>query len=854
MADARKVEISLSVNGRTLTIGVAPETPLLWVLRDELALSGTKFGCGIGRCGACTVLIDGTAIRSCVTPASRVAGRSITTIEGLSADGPHPVQQAWLDEDVAQCGYCQSGQLMRAVSLLGATPEPSDSDIDRAFSHNLCRCGTYGRIRRAIHRAAVIAHTTGSRFTEEATGSGDSAGTPTGSSVPSFALNPFVRISPDGTVTIVSPKMEMGQGAFTALAMLVAEELDCEWSQVRVEGAPAGEAFFHTEWGAQITGGSSSTSSEWDRMRRSGAHARARLIGAAAELWGIAVEHCHTDGGYVCHPDGQRLPYGELAERAAGKDAPETVRLKDPGTFRIVGNPTLRIDSRSQATGAPLYGIDLRVPGMLTAVVARSPRFGARVKRWDASRARGVPGVKAVEEVPTGIAVAATGFAAARRGMEALNITWAGGSDVSTEALTERFRKLAVEEGDIARNDGNAEKALASAARTIVAEYEVPYLAHAPMEPLNCAVRIGPDHCEIWAGSQVQTNHQAVAARICGLAPERVTLHTMQAGGSFGRRINSDFIDEAVHVARAIGHPVKVVWMREDDIRGGWYRPMWFDRIEGGLGADGRINAWRHVTVGQSIEASTSAREPEPGEIDPFSVEGASDMAYSIPNVLVSLHTLSLPVPVQWWRSVGHSHSAFAVESFVDELCREAARDPVQFRLEMLAGDARRSRVLELAADKAGWGRSLSSGTALGVAVHKSFGTYVAEVAEVTVPDNGVPRVERVVCAVDCGTVVNPGAVRAQMEGGIIFGLTAAMHGAITLKEGRVEQGNFNDYPLLTMAESPEIEVHIVHSDEPPSGAGEPGVPPIAPAVTNAIFAACGRRIRRLPIAPQFRS
>jgi isoquinoline 1-oxidoreductase beta subunit len=532
---------------------------------------------------------------------------------------------------------------------------------------------------------------------------------------------------------------------------------------------------------------------------------------------------------------------------------PQKVKLKDPSAFKIIGQPVRRLDTPEKVDGRAVFGIDARVPGMLTAVVARSPVFGGKIRSVKMEKARSVPGVKKVVRIDSGVAVAATNFWSAVLGREALQISWDEGSlsQLSTEGLRKEYADLSKKPGVAARKEGDARKALAEAARQLQAEYEVPYLAHAMMEPLNCLVDLRARSCEIWTGTQFQTVDRDAAARTAGLKPEAVTIHTTFLGGGFGRRANphSDFVVEAVQVAKAVRKPVKVIWTREDDTRGGYYRPMWFDRIAAGLDNQGNPTAWQHTIVGQSILAGT----PFEGAmvktgIDAVSVEGAADIPYAIPNLLVDLHSPKSGIPVLWWRSVGHSHTAFVVESFIDELAHLAGKDPFDFRDRLLSKHPRHKGVLKLAAEKAGWGKPLPEGRSRGIAVHESFGSFIAQVAEVSVSPEGKVRVHRVVCAVDCGRIVNPDTIAAQMEGAVAFGLSAALLGEITFKGGRVQQGNFDSYPILRLNQMPEVEVHIVSSQEAPGGIGEPGVPPIAPAVANAIFAATGKRIRRLPI------
>ncbi len=666
--------------------------------------------------------------------------------------------------------------------------------------------------------------------------------------------NAWVRIGADGTVTILVAKSEMGQGVYTSMPMLIAEELEVAWSQIRVEAAPAAPAYKHAVYGIQVTGGSTSVSSSWDQLRTVGATARQMLISAAAKKWQVEPASCRAENGTVHHPpSGRKADYGSLAEQASKLPVPANVSLKAPKDFKIIGTSMPRLDTPGKLDGSAQFGLDVSIPGMLTAVVARPVVFGARVKSFKAEKAKTIPGVKAVAQVPTGIVVAAGDFWSAQMGREALEIEWdeGVGAKLSTEGLRKEYAALAEKPGTSARKEGAPEAALTTAAKGLEAIYEVPYLAHATMEPLNCVVQLAEASCEIWTGTQFQGGDQSAAAAAAGLKPEQVKIHTMLLGGGFGRRANphSDFVVEAVQVAKALKAPVKVVWTREDDMRGGYYRPIWYSRLAAGLDPEGKPVAWTHRIVGQSIIAGTAFEQAMvQNGIDATSVEGAADLPYAIPNLLVDLHSPKNVVPVQWWRSVGHSHTGFVVESFIDELAAAAAKDPYEFRRDLLAGHPRHRGVLELAAKKSGWGTPLPAGRSRGIAVHASFGSFIAQVAEVSVATDGRIAVHRVVCAVDCGRVVNPDTVAAQMESGIIFGLSAALMGEITLKEGRVEQSNFHDYPILRQKESPQIEVHIVPSTEKPTGVGEPGVPPVAPAVANAVFAATGVRLRRLPM------
>ncbi len=666
-------------------------------------------------------------------------------------------------------------------------------------------------------------------------------------------FGPFLRISPDNTITIIVNKSEMGQGVYTSLSMLVAEELECEWRSIRVEAAPVDPAYNHTAFGIQITGGSTSVQTEWERMSKVGAAAREMLIAAAAGLWGVGKTQCRADKGMVIHKNGKKLTYGQLAEKAAEMKVPDKITLKKPSAYKIIGTPVARLDTPAKVNGSALFGCDVNIPGALTALIARPPVFGGKVKSFNAAKAKAIPGVKDIIEVETGIAVIADTFPSAEKGREALEIAWDEGAlaTLTTAGIRQEYSRLAGSPGAIARKEGDPEKILKGTYKQIEAEYEVPYLAHATMEPLNCVVDLRADRCEIWTGTQSQTSDRNAAAGVSGLRPEQIRLHTMFLGGGFGRRGNphSDFVTEAVQVAKRVKKPLKVIWTREDDMMGGYYRPFWYDRMSAGLDPGGNLMAWHHTIVGQSIMAGTFFEEGQIKKgVDPTSVEGAAEIPYEIPNLLVQLHSPKTGVPVQWWRSVGHSHTGFVVESFIDEIAHSAVKDPYEFRRNLLANHPRHRGVLEMAAQKAGWGKPLAKGRARGIAMHESFGSFVAQVAEVSVSPGGEVRVHKVVCAVDCGRFVNPGIIEAQMESGIVFGLSAALYGAITFKNGRVEQDNFDTYPLLRIGEMPVVEVHIVKNAEAPGGIGEPGTPPIAPAVTNAIFAATGKRIRRLPI------
>ncbi len=674
-----------------------------------------------------------------------------------------------------------------------------------------------------------------------------------------FAPNAFVRISADDIVTVVAKHVELGQGSYTGLATLVAEELDADWTKVKVEGAPADAKLYNNlSWGpTQGTGGSSAIANSYEQLRKAGATARAMLVAAAAANWNVPAEAITVERGVVMH-EGRKASFGQLAKMAAGLPVPTEVKLKDPKDFRLIGKKISRKDSAAKCNGSARYTIDMKLPGMLTAVVAHPPLFGATLTSFDAAKAKLVKDVVAVVQIPEGVAVLATNFWAAKQGRDALAVEWdeSAANKLGSAEIFAQYKVLAQKRGLPALSTGNTEAALSAAAKTLTAAYEFPYLAHAAMEPMNCVVKLGNDGCEVWNGEQLQTVDQANIASALGLKPEQVKINMLFAGGSFGRRANpvSDYPLEATHIAKAINGraPVKLQWTREDDMRAGYFRPIYYHVLRAGFDPSGHLVAWHQNIVGQSILTGTPF-EPMlvKDGIDPTSVEGAANLPYAIPNLLVELHSTRIGVPVQWWRSVGSTHTAFSTETFMDELAAAAGQDPVEFRRALLAQHPRHLGVLNLAAEKAAWGTPLPHGWARGVAVHESFKTFVAQVAEVSMKADGSFRVERVVCAVDCGVAVNPDVVRAQMEGGIGFGLAAALDGAITLKEGRVEQSNFHDYRVLRMNEMPRIEVHIIDSKENPTGVGEPGTPVIAPAVCNALFVLTGKRIRTLPIRAQ---
>lgn len=672
-----------------------------------------------------------------------------------------------------------------------------------------------------------------------------------------FTPNAFIRVTPDDQVTLVVDKSEMGQGVMTSLPMLLADEMDADWPKVRLEQAGAHAAYKNPLIGMQATGGSTSVRSSWLPLRQAGATARALLVQAAAQRWQVEASDCRTENGVVHGPAGQRASYGELADAAARLPLPAHVALKRPQDLRLIGRPLARVDIPEKTTGQAVFGLDVRVPGMLVACVAQPPAFGASVRAVHDQAARAVPGVHSVQRISGGVAVLAQDFWTARKGRDALRIDWDMGPNAALDdaAIDRMFRQAAEHPGASAWKVGDGDAALQSAAqrgaKVLQASYSVPFLAHATMEPMNCTAHVQRERVDIWGPTQAQGLNQMVASRITGLPEHAVHVHTTLLGGGFGRRFEQDFVAQAVELSKAVSRPVKVVWTRDDDTRHDFYRPANLHLLRAALGDDGQVQAWSHKIVGPSIFSRVFPQYVK-GGIDDTSVQGAVKLPYALPNAQTRYVMCNTPVPVGFWRSVGHSITAFTVESFIDELAHAAGADPYQFRRRLLQhGDARALRVLDAAARAAGWGKPLEAGHHHGIAVHHSFGSYVSEVAEVSVAANGELRVHRVTCAVDCGQVVNPDTVKAQLQSAVIYGLTAALLDRISLRDGGVVEGNFDTYRMLRMDAAPPIDVHIVDSDHPPGGMGEPGTPPIAPALANAVFAATGKRVRTLPIRAQ---
>lgn len=668
-----------------------------------------------------------------------------------------------------------------------------------------------------------------------------------------FTPNAFIRIGSDGRIVLTMPYVEMGQGTYTAIPMLIAEELEVDLAQVQLEHAPPDEKRYGNPLleGVQATGNSNAIRAAWQPMRQAGATARAMLVSAAAKRWNVDPASCRAQSGEVLHAaTGRRVKYGELAADAARLPVPENVALKRPQDFKLIGTPAKRLDTPAKVDGTAIYGIDVRPPGVKIATLVQSPVFGGRVKRVDDTAAKAVKGVRQIVQLDDAVAVVADHMGAAKKGLAALKIEWDDGphAKLNTDAIVRELEQATLNPGVVAQNIGDAERAMTSAVTKVEATYQVPFLAHATMEPMNCTVHVRKDGCEIWVGSQALARVQAAAAKTAGLPLDKVTVHNHLIGGGFGRRLDADGAIRAVEIAKQVDGPVKVVWTREEDIQHDMYRPLWFDRFSAGLDAKGMPVAWNHRFAGSSVVARWAPPWFKDG-LDPDTTEGAINLAYALPNMHVEYLRVEPPgIPTAFWRSVGPSHTVFVVESFMDELAAAAKQDAVAYRLALLDKTPRAKAVLALAAEKAGWGQPLPERVGRGVSLQFVFATYMAQVAEVEVARDGTVRVRRVACAVDCGIVVNPDTVQAQIQSAINFGITAALYGKITLKDGRVEQSNFDNYQILRMNEAPVIEVHIVRSSEPPGGMGEAGTSAIVPAVANAIFAATGKRLRKLPV------
>jgi isoquinoline 1-oxidoreductase beta subunit len=671
----------------------------------------------------------------------------------------------------------------------------------------------------------------------------------------SLGLKPFVyiEISPDNTVTVLVGQTELGQGTHTGLAMLVAEELEADWRQVRVRQAPAAEEFKDPFMNMQITGGSTSIRHRYELLRKAGASAREMLLEAAAQTWGVSAKECLAADSIVRHQKSKKsMTYGQLSAKAAELPVPQDPPLKPARQFKIIGTDRQRFDIPDKVSGSAKFGIDITVPDMWIAVVAHPPEFGSQAEAYDETAAGKVKGVLAIQPLESGVAVCAKTLDAALDGRKALNIKWSKGShpDLDDKALENLFAEAIQKPGAVARKDGDANLAFGQAAKQLEATYFLPYLAHATMEPMNCTAHISKDRCQIWTPTQFQTAVQMAGSNISGLPPEKVDVFTTYCGGGFGRRAETHVVVEALQLSKAVGKAVKVIWTREDDFQNDFYRPGIICRIKGGLDEKGSLTAWSHKVVSASVMSRVFPQFVKDG-IDSTAVSGIKDMDYTIPNIYVEYVMLEAPIPVGFWRSVGDSSNPFTVESFIDELAHLAGQDPLQFRLGMLKSNPRGRRVAEVLAEKSGWGKPLKKGQGRGMALRTSFGSTAGHVAEVSVEkSSGQITVHRIVCVLDCGPAVYPDAIRAQMEGGAIFGLSAALKERVRFANGGVATSNYDDYPILRMSETPKIEVHIVKSDDQIGGVGEPGVPSVAPAVGNAVFDAIGARIRHLPMTP----
>lgn len=670
-----------------------------------------------------------------------------------------------------------------------------------------------------------------------------------------FQPNAFIKIAKDGRVTVVVGQVEMGQGVYTSLPQIVADELEVDWAAVSYESAPAGKAFINPAMGMQGTGGSSSVKGLFAPLRKSAATVREMLVAAAAQTWNVAADSCKAENGKVVHAASNRsIPYSDLLDAAAKITPPANPKLKDPKDFKYIGKGVKRLDSAEKVNGTAIYGIDVKVPGMLTATIMRSPVIGGKVKAVDDAAAKAVKGVTNVVSLEYGVAVVAENFSAARKGRSALKVTWDEGAmaPVSSESIYSTFAAAAdKDKGLVAKKTGDGADGKAKAAKTVEAVYWSPFVAHATMEPMTFTADVRKDSAEVWGGVQAQMLVQQTVATVAGVPVDKVKVNTTLLGGGFGRRFEMDYVIDATMLSKAVGKPVKVIWTREDDMQNDVYRPATYNKMSAGLDAGGNPVFWHHRVVNDAIMARAGKAFGfilKDDQLDDSSFEGAHNLPYTFPHFQCDWVRKDTGVPVGFWRSVGSSHTAFSTECFLDEVAFAAGKDPVAFRLSMLDKHPRHVAVLKLAAEKAGWGKPAEAGIFRGVAVHESFGSYVAQVAEVSVAKDGKVRVHRVVCAVDCGQVVNPNTVVAQMESGIVYGLSAALYGEITIKDGRVQQKNFTDQRVLRMNEMPKVEVYIVPSTENHGGVGEPGTPPIAPAVVNAIFAATGKRLRSLPI------
>jgi isoquinoline 1-oxidoreductase beta subunit len=859
--------VRLTVNGANVDVDDRhASTPLLWVLRDVLGMPGTKFGCGAGFCAACTVLIDGHNEKSCQTPAGRLAGKQVTTVEGASGPVVEAVRDAWYRTNVVQCGYCQPGQTLAAVALLEENREPDDATISRWMNGNLCRCGTYPRIRDAIHRAAATLGL--EERPERLTAPPELEMTPLTDAEWADPVRPYLRFRDDGTIVVYCSQIEMGQGIHTGLATIVAEELDADFGAVRVVNAANGrrgdkDVYGNPTFGGlyQITGNSNSTGGFWGTYRVIAAKARARLVAAAAERWNVTPEEVRVEGGVLRGPAGLHATFAELAARAEQLPIPDGVTPKERAAYTLIGRDgRLRVDAPGKILGTTQFTIDVSLPGLLTAVVLHPPRFGATAAAIDDRAALQVPGVVAVVPIAEGVAVVGETLDDAHRGLNALDVTWddTNAERRSSDQLLAEHRRLleSAEKAVVVVDAGGADEVLAGAPHVVDAVYEVPYLAHAPMEPFNAACRMRDDGTlEVWAPTESPDYTVIAASSAAGVEPARIYVHVTFAGGSFGMHSTStnDPTTEAVQVAKALKwrHPIKVQSLREEEFKAGHFRPMAVHRVRAGADDQGRLTAVHHHVVA----APTSPNLPYVRDVmfrdgvDFFTTTGAVDPPYPYPAFKLESSNFDSPIPTMVWRSVGNSHTEFARECAIDELALAAGRDPIDMRRDLLDDDPRTLRVLDLAAKLADWDTPAPAGHGRGVAC-SGFLSPSAQIAEVTLDDRNRIHVERVVFVLDCGIAINPDLIRAQIEGGVLFGLSAAAWGEVVLGDGGdILTQNFDRYRVARMQSVPTIEVHLIESGERPSGVGEVSVPTTAPALANAIAALTGTRIRRLPLS-----
>jgi isoquinoline 1-oxidoreductase subunit beta len=863
--------VRLLVNGARVEIDDRHETtPLLWVLRDVLGMSGTKFGCGAGFCAACTVLLDGKNEKSCQIAAGRAVGTQITTVEGVSGPVANAVRNAWYDDNVVQCGYCQPGQTLAAIALLEANAEADDATIVRAMNGNLCRCGTYPRIHQAIRDAADLlagaqasVPLTAPEPFEVPTLSEEDAADP---------VHPYIRIRGDGTIIVFSSQIEMGQGIHTGLATIVAEELDADFESIRVVNAANGrhgdrDVYGNPEFGGilQITGGSNSTKGFWGTYRLIAAKARARLVAAAAEQWAVPANEIEVEHGVLRHRSGSTATFAALATRAEQLPIPEDLEPKRKPDYKLIGNEgRRRIDAPDKILGRTQYTIDVSVPGLLTAVVLHPPRFGATVAEIDEQAAREVDGVVDIVQIEEGIAVIGETLDDAHRGLRALVVTWddTHAERRTSEELAAEHRRL-VESGEgavVAIDDGDVDSVIGEAFYAIDALYEVPYLAHTPMEPNNAVCHMRDDGIlEVWASTESPEYTTLAASTAASIEPQQVRVNVTYAGGSFGLHTSSknDPTAEVVQVARALEwkYPIRVQSLREEEFKSGRFRPMAAHRVRAATDQDGHLTAVHHAIAAQPTAPNLPYLTDLvfQNDVDLFTTTGLADHPYSFPAFRLDSTNVETGVPVMTWRSIGNSHTEFARECALDEVALTAGRDPIALRRELLSANPRTLRALELAAEIVGWDSPPPDGHSRGIACSGFLG-HSAQIAEITLDERGRVHIERIVFTLDCGIAINPDLIRAQVEGGILFGISAAAWGEIVLGEGGdIVTQNFDRYRIERMQSVPRIEVHLIDSDEPPTGVGEVSVPTTAPALANAIAALTRTRIRQLPLSKTIR-